>query len=82
MNITVSLDPEVEKSLLARAHQRGLTLDAYIKDLVKKEASLATTQRSGKEKAQAFVAWAKSHRTTKPLSDEAISRATLYPDRP
>jgi hypothetical protein len=81
MNITISLDLEVEKGLLARAQERGLTLDAYLKALVRKEATLAVaTPRSGKEKAQAFVAWAKGHRSTTPLSDEAISRATLYPD--
>jgi hypothetical protein len=82
MNITLALDPEVEKGLIARAQERGLTLDAYLKDLVRKEASLAAiTRRSGKEKAQAFIAWAKAHRPTKPLSDEAISRTTLNPDR-
>lgn len=83
MNITLRLDPELQKSLLARAQERGLTLDAYLEDLVRKEAAFAAaTKRSGKEKAQAFVAWAKGHRSTKPLSDEAISRASLYPDRP
>jgi len=83
MDITLTLDPEVEKGLLARAQERGLTIDAYLKDLVQKEAALAAvTRRSGKEKAQAFVAWATGHRPTKPLSDEAVSRATLYPDRP
>jgi hypothetical protein len=83
MNITLTLDPEVEKGLLARARERGLTLDAYLEELVTKEAALAAaTQRSGKAKAQAFVAWAQRHRSTKPLSDEAISRANLYPDRP
>jgi len=83
MNITLTLDAEVEKGLLARAQAHGLTLDAYLKDLVKKEAALAVgPKRSGKEKAQAFVAWAKGHRPTKLLSDEAISRASLYPDRP
>jgi hypothetical protein len=51
-------------------------------DPVEREAgSVAAAQRSGKENAQAFVVWAKSHRLTKPLSDEAISRATMYPDR-
>lgn len=36
---------------------------------------------TGEEKARAFVQWAQSHRYTPPLSDEAISRASLYPDR-
>jgi hypothetical protein len=83
MTITLTLNPELERGLLARARGRGLTLDAYLEELVRKEAALeATTQPAGKEKAQAFIAWTRSHRTTKPLSDEAISRATLYPDRP
>ena len=83
MNITLTLTPEVEKGLLARARERGLTLDAYLDDLVQREVGVASgSHRSGNEKAQEFVAWAKSHRPTKPLSDEAISRATMYPDRP
>jgi hypothetical protein len=82
MNITLTLDPEVEKGLLARSRERGLTLDAYLRDLVRKEAGLgAATQRNGKEKAQAFIAWAKGHRPTKALSDDDVSRATFYPDR-
>ena len=36
---------------------------------------------SGEEKARAFVRWAEGHRYTPPLSDEAISRASMYPDR-
>ncbi|HEV2201331.1 MAG TPA: hypothetical protein VGR73_16050 [Bryobacteraceae bacterium] len=83
MNITLTLDPEVEKGLLARAHERGLTLDAYLEDLVKKEARFAAgTHQSGKGKAQAFVAWAKGHRPTKLLSDDAVRRSSFYPDRP
>jgi len=82
MNITLTLEPEVEKSLLAQAQERGLTLDAYLADLVKREAAVvAARQLSGKQKAQAFIAWAKSHRLTPPLSNDAISRSTIYPDR-
>lgn len=39
-------------------------------------------RRSGKGKAQAFVAWAKGHRPTKLLSDDAVQRSSFYPDRP
>ena len=54
----------------------NITLDAYLDDLVRKEASAISVVRlSGKDKAQAFIEWAKGHRSTKPLSDEAISRA-------
>lgn len=82
MNITLTLKPEVEKGLLSRARERGLTLDAYLADLVQREAGFITgAPQGGVEKAQAFVDWAKSHRPTRPLSEEAISRHTLYPDR-
>jgi Arc/MetJ-type ribon-helix-helix transcriptional regulator len=35
---------------------------------------------AGIDKAHAFVAWAKSHPATPPLSDEAVSRASLNLD--
>ncbi len=43
--------------------------------------SQAPRAGNGKDKAREFVAWAKSHRDTPPLSDESISRASLNPDR-
>jgi Arc/MetJ-type ribon-helix-helix transcriptional regulator len=36
---------------------------------------------NGREKAREFVEWARSHPHTPPLSDEAVSRASLNPDR-
>jgi len=40
MTVTLNLNPEVEKSLKARAHARGVSLDAYLQELVAKEAAL------------------------------------------
>jgi len=82
MIVTLSLNPEVENSLLARARARGVSLDDYLQELITREAGVvASTGTSGDEKARAFVQWARGHRYTPPLSDEAISRATMYPDR-
>ena len=82
MNITLNLSPEVEKGLLTRAHEHGLTPDAFVQDLVEREASLSVARKlSGKQKARAFVEWATSHRPTRLLSDEAVSRAAMYSDR-
>ena len=82
MNVTLSLNPEVERGLIVRARERGVSLDDYLQELVEKDIGVAVaTGTSGEEKARAFVQWAKSHRDTPPLSDEAISRATMYPDR-
>jgi len=40
MNVTLSLNPEIEKCLLARAQARGLSLDDYLQELVAREAGL------------------------------------------
>ena len=82
MNVTLSLNPEVEKVLLIRAQACGVSLDGYLQELVEKDVGLVSAEGNcGEEKARAFVQWAKSHRDTPPLSDESISRASMYPDR-
>ena len=40
MTVTLNLNPEVEKGLMARAHARGVSLDDYLQELVAKEAGL------------------------------------------
>ena len=38
MNVTLSLNPEVEERLNARAHERGVSLHAYLQEVVAREA--------------------------------------------
>lgn len=38
MNVTLSLDAEIEKGLKARADARGVALDAYLQEVVEREA--------------------------------------------
>lgn len=40
MTVTLTLDPEVKKNLVARAHARGLSLDEYLQELVARDAGL------------------------------------------
>jgi len=40
VNVILSLDPEVEKSLMARARARGVSLDEYLQELVSREAGV------------------------------------------
>ncbi len=40
MNVTLSLNPEIEKGLIARAQARGVSLDEYLQELVAREAGL------------------------------------------
>jgi hypothetical protein len=38
VNVTLNLDAATEKSLMERAHARGVSLDDYLQELVAKEA--------------------------------------------
>jgi hypothetical protein len=40
MTVTLNLNPEVEKGLMARARARGVSLNDYIQELAAKEAGL------------------------------------------
>jgi hypothetical protein len=83
LTVTLNLNPEVEKSLFALAQARGLSLSEYLQEIAVREAAhfpaLAAT--SGEDRARAFLEWAESFPDTPPLSDDAISRASMYPDR-
>jgi hypothetical protein len=41
VNVTLNLNPDVEKGLMARAHARGVSLDDFLQELVAREAGLA-----------------------------------------
>jgi predicted HicB family RNase H-like nuclease len=43
MTVTLNLNPEVEKGLMARAHARGVSLDDYIQELVGKSGIVRRT---------------------------------------
>jgi argininosuccinate lyase len=65
-----------------------LTIEQWLVQLAEQHvqqatASIAHLQKADPEEwARRFHAWAESHdRTTPLLSDEAISRETIYPDR-
>jgi hypothetical protein len=38
--MTLRLDPDVEKGLMARAHERGVSLDDYLQEVVAREVGL------------------------------------------
>lgn len=82
MDVTLSLNPEVEKSLLIRSKAHGISLEAYLHALVARDIGAVNPSESvGEEAARAFIQWADSFPDTPSLSDEAISRDNLYPDR-
>jgi len=90
----IELPDEQATALKAKAAAAGLTLDAWLKQLAAPEvtgeplAQPAGRPRSlqdeltPEEWVRQFDAWADSHdRTTPLLSDEEISRDSIYPDR-
>ena len=83
MLITLNLDPAVENALSILAQERGVSLSVYIHEVLGHEAAraLRPSTTTGEERAAAFLKWADSFPDVPVLSDDDISRASLYPDR-
>lgn len=81
MTVKLDLNPEVEAGLLAQAQARGLSLEAYVEQVLRERSRAVDVARLGpSEKANAFRAWAANHPSTPPLSDEVVNRASLVRD--
>jgi hypothetical protein len=85
MTVTLILPPEKEAAFQAQAQARGLTVEQWMLELADQSVqpvSIAHLQRTDpQEWARRFRAWADSHDPNTPvLSDEAMSRESIYPD--
>ena len=85
MTVTLNLPPEKEAVFKARARARGLSLEQWMLELAEQSVqpvSIAHLQRTNpQEWARHFDAWVDSHNPDTPvLSDEAMSRESIYPD--
>jgi hypothetical protein len=81
MTVRLELNPEVEAGLLAQAEACGLSLEAYVEQVLReRSAATAPAMKGTTEKAQAFVAFARNHRPTPLLSDDAVRRESLIRD--
>jgi len=82
LTITLELSPELEAGLSRLAEARGLPLPDYLRRIL--EEQLPTRTASGLSAAERAAAWRESVRDlphTPPLSDEAISRESIYGER-
>jgi hypothetical protein len=80
----LEVEPEVASKIKARARERGVSVDVYLRELIdQKEAESNTSNGlSSQEQVRLLREWASSHSTNTPvLSDEAISREDIYSDR-
>ena len=85
MTVTLNLPPENEAVFKARARARGLSAEQWMLELAEQSVqpvSIAHLQRTNpQEWARHFDAWVDSHNPDTPvLSDEAMSRESIYPD--
>ena len=88
MSLTIELPKDVEAALKTEAQAHGVTLEAWLQRIAAERVRPPGRPRSlqdeltPEEWVRQFHAWAESHnRTTPLLSDEAISRESIYPDR-
>jgi len=86
MTLTLELSPEREAALKAHAQARGMSVEEWLLELTKPTGPAAARslqdELTPEEWVRQFNAWVEGHdRTTPPLSDEAISRESIYPDR-
>ena len=85
MTVTLHLPPDREAAFKARADARGLTIEQWMLEIAEQHVpstSIAHLQKTDPEEwARQFRAWADSHDPNTPvLSDEAMSRESIYPD--
>jgi hypothetical protein len=85
MTVTLHLPPGKEAASKAQAQARGLSLEQWmleVADQYVQPVSIAHLQKTNpQEWARRFRAWADSHDPNTPvLSDEAMSRESIYPD--
>ena len=88
MSLTIDLPEDQIAALRAKAASDGLTLEAWFSRLATENAreesgaSIVHLQKSNpREWARHFRAWADGHDPSLPvLSDQAMSRDSMYPD--
>ena len=86
MTVTLKLKPEVEERIVAEAKARGLSVETYILNMLEREAAIDEASfaltATPEEWKKAFLEWAHTERPAHPpLSDEAISRESIYRER-
>jgi len=86
MQLTIALSEAQAAAVKARAEAQGLTVESWFQKIAEEHFPAGSTAdlqvTNPKEWARRFHEWAESHdRTTPLLSDEAVSRESIYPDR-
>lgn len=84
MPSVLEVQPDIAEKIAAQAAEQGISVDAYLRLLVEQRQEKTTSQKtlSPQEKARLWREWAASHNPNTPfLSDEAISRESIYEEQ-
>lgn len=81
MTVTIELAPDLEAGLAALAKAQGLGLPQYVQRVLKEQVSSQTGGLSPAERAAAWLSSTEGLPLTPALSDEAISRESMYGSR-
>lgn len=84
MPSVLEVQPDIAAKIAAQAAERGVSVDAYLRLLVEEQQERTASQKAipPQEKARLWREWAASHNPDTPLlSDEAISRESIYEER-
>lgn len=77
--MTLEVKPETARRLLSLAKRSGVSVDELLQNTVPGLSDVELSSEDGKKRAKAFRDWAAKHPTdTPPLSDDAISRRSIY----
>jgi hypothetical protein len=82
MRTTLDVDEKIAKTLRELAAASGVSVDQLLATYVRGLRVPSRSAADSESAALAFEEWAASFaQDAPPLSDEAISRASIYPDR-
>ena len=84
MPTMLEVEPEVASKIQARARERGVSVNVYLRELIDQKGteSKRSNGLSSQERVRMLREWASGHSANKPLlSDDAISRENTYSDR-
>ncbi len=78
----LEVEPEIASKIHARARERGVSADVYLRELIDEKGTQSERSVSSQERAQLLREWASGHSTDTPvLSENVISRESIYEER-
>ena len=84
MTTMLEVEPEIASKIQARARERSVSVDVYLRELIDQKVTEYESSNglSSQERVRLLREWASGHSTNTPLlSDEAISRESIYGER-